>query len=407
MEIPLVIITVVVVAIGYVLYTQFPDTYEQMKKYGEGLWNKLTGLFGKKEGEEKPLLGFQDGPSVSTKLQTAEQRIMESVYNMVSNYGTPEKVDMDNLSNELGAADEKLQTMVLGSSDPDAELARIGPDMLIEKAVKCAKKMIYKMGSPEGAEMAEGDLKMKVKPEIADILNFDIAKNNMSVNNIIENQNDVRQRIGGDSIFRAIWKDQTGRDFLAARDVTHFDRRHQNKKVDLSKMPTNGIINVLVADNPSLFNNNALLPNLAPKDLNDRPVNMELANIIASQNRFYENGTHNVIRNRGGDDRPLPKALVDKIMTQGNSRDPNSLQMAASIDLIDVLETGRGAAGNEYLDKAIDTWYRTTDNDYIKQVEVVSQNNIKRGGSLRNGRMTENYIIDDIKNGKHKIELPV
>lgn len=396
-----IILIVVMIVVGYVLL----NYYDKIMEIGKGIVDRISELFGKKSNydnydEDKPL-----GPSVETKLNTAEGRILEEVSGLISNYGIPSKEDMDELAHELDIVDEKIKMRVMGEKDPDGALAEIGSDLLINKAAKTAEKIIYKMGCPEGAKMAKSDIMMKLKPEIDDILNFDISKNKMSVNNILADQNDIRKRIGGDGIFQAIWKDQTGKNFMNARDVEPLERKTKNSKIDITKSSANNIINVLTADNPSLFNNNNLLPNLAPKDLNERPVNMELANIIASQNRWYEDGAHNVVRNRGGDTRPLPKALIDNIMMQGNTRDPNSLQMATQYDLIDVLETGRGEAGNEYIDKVIDTYYRANNSDFIKQTEVVAAHNLRKTGSLRNGKTTENSIISDIKTGKMKSEI--
>lgn len=406
MEVVIMITVVVIVAIGYVLMNFFPDYYNKAVEFGKGVWERISSAFG---GDKKGFTSYEEdkplGPSVDTKLRTAEGRILEAVTGIISNYGIPSKEDMDELSHELDIVDEKIRMKVMGEKDPDATLAAIGSDLLIGKAAKVAEKIIYKMNCPEGAKMAKSDIMMKLKPEIDDILNFDISKNNMSVNNLLADQTDIRKRIGGDNIFQAIWKDQTGKNFMNAREIQPLERKSKNGKVDIVKATSNNVINVLTADNPSLFNNNNLLPNLAPKDLNERPVNMELANIIASQNRWYEDGSHNVVRNRGGDTRPLPKALIDNIMMQGNTRDPNSIQMATKFDLIDVLETGRGEAGNEYIDKAIDTYHRANNSDFIKQTEVVAANNLRKVGSLRTGQTTENSIISDIKAGKMKGEL--
>ena len=391
----IIIIILIVLVGGFVIYQYKPELIDW-------IWMNRGGAIEK--FADTPADDLPTGPSVANKLHEAEDRIMDAVNDIVSNYGTPPKADMDNLAHELDVTGEKLERKVLSMADPDAELSRIGGEELIAKAVKCAKGMIYKLGSPEGAQMAEGDIRLKLKPEIDDILNFNVAKNDMSVNNLITTQTDIRKRIGGDNIFQAIWKDQTGRDFMKAREVEPYMVRRKGEKVDLSRMPTNNIINVLTADNPSLFNNNQLLPNLAPKDLNEKPINMNLANIIASQNRFFEDGAHNVVRNRSGDTRPLPKALIDHIMTQGNTRDPNSLMMATKYDLIDVLETGRGEAGNEYIDLAIDTYYRANNSEFIKESEKVASHNLRKTGSLRNGRVVENNIISDLKNGKHRPE---
>lgn len=405
MEVAIIIIVVVIVAVGFVVMNFFPDAFNKAYEFGKGLWDRITGMFSSKQGfadysEDEPL-----GPSIDTKLKTAESRVMEAVTGIISNYGIPTREDMDELSHELDVVDEKIKQKVMGEKNPDEMLAIVAPELLIGKAAKVAEKVIFKMGCPEGAKMAKNDIMMKLKPEIHDILNFNVSKNKMSVSNLLSTQDDIRKRIGGDNIFQAIWQDQTGKNFMNAREVAPLERRMKNQKIDLTKATSNNVINVLTADNPSLFNNNQLLPNLAPKDLNQQPVNMELANIIASQNRWYEDGSHNVVRNRGGDTRPLPKALIDSIMMQGNTRDPNSLQMATKYDLIDVLETGRGDAGNEYLDKAIDTFYRANNSDFIKETEIIASHNLRKSGSLRNGRTTENSIISDIKNGKMKGEI--
>lgn len=385
------ILTLIVLAIGgYLLYSYYPDI---MKYFGrEGFADTPTGVVP------------EYGPSVEDKIKVAVARIMEYVTTVISRYGTATDEDISNMSRDINTVADILLKKVMSTSDPDAELVRIGGEELINKAIKDGKVIIYKLGSPEGAEMLEGDLKLKLGPEINDILNFNNTLNELSISNIISDQTDVRKRIGGDNIFEAIWKDQTGKSISNVRYVEPIEKPMKGK-VDLTKMRSSNVIDVLTADNPTLFNNNQLLPNLQPKDLNERPINMELANIIASQNRFYEDGARNVVRNRGGDTRPLPKALIDKIMTQGNTRDPNSLQMAARLDLIDVLETGRGVAGNEYLDYAIDTYYRANNSEFIKETEQVAANNLRKTGSLVSGRAAVDGIIADIKGGKKQPEV--
>jgi len=132
---------------------------------------------------------------------------------------------------------------------------------------------------------------------------------------------------------------------------------------------------------------------------------LELANIIASQNRFYTQGSKSVLRDRGGDDRPLPKALIDKIMMQGNSNDPNSLIQADKYDALDILETGRGNAGNDYLNYAIDTFHRKTDSDFVKTTEIIAMNNLRKQGSLNATNDSQNRIINDIKVSKNYVEV--
>jgi len=369
-------IILLIVVVGVAVFYMHPDLF---KKITDMLPGKST---------------FIGGPSANTDLQMAYTESL-SIYNdALAHYGIKNHSENET---EFMSDVARVQSHLL--SKPESEYKNIAAPMYVHNLSKHLQIALLKYGKKEDADAIEGEMRIYGMAKFEQIFHGKIHENPVD---IIINA-DPNSELSGKNVFKAIWKQNTNNDINDVRDAKEMDRMHRKKQKDVFKSKDNTALQIIGEDHPSLFNNNTLLPNMKPKNTNGEAINLDLENIVASQNRFYENGSQYVTRNRGGDDRPLPKALIDSVMTQGNSNDPNSLQLSAKFDVIDILETGRGISGNEYLDLAIDTYRDKTNPGYVKQIQQVSTIEKRQTGSLRDMKKSQSEIIHEIKNGRHQI----
>src|SRR5690606_1491043 len=103
---------------------------------------------------------------------------------------------------------------------------------------------------------------------------------------------------------------------------------------------------------------------------------------------------------RGADPRPLPKPLVD-IVVRTNGKNPNSIERSTHFNAIDILESSRGEAGNEYINDTLEKLYKESDMPFIQDFDNIVRAELQKSagyGNLLNRGQTD-LIISELKVG--------
>ena len=270
---------------------------------------------------------------------------------------------------------------------------------MTDVALKESIKLISVIGDPAYEPRLRAFIKGPVKEEANRLIIFDAKPSKLQIKNINDDKNRVK-----DLLMDFHFKRNKPGDW-ETREVDPMQRSFGRKLDVRARTSADDIIDTLASDNPALMNNNSLLPKV--KDVNGSPLNLEIANTVASQRRYYDKVSDSQFRNRGGDTRPLPPALIEMVIKKGNSRDPNSLQQSVNYSVLDILESGRGHSGNEQIDKYRDQIYNTMSNPFVRDIgEFVDKTvNKTKYGSLVDDKSSERRIVSDVLFGNNSEEL--
>lgn len=395
----LIILLVVAIAIVVALYFM-PDKMPAML---QGLGSKL-GMKG--EGYTSPLLR-ETKPPIGERLKAATMKVASGAEEALRRAFQPSTKDLDMLK----AAIKDKANKIYGQANADfgeseVKKAKHLEDTAAKELIQFANaevgKLIDQVGvGDEFKQHASELLNGPVFQEVDKVLKYETEERTLQFTQANADQAKIKNTLM-DFHFK---KSQHGADEI--REIEPMFKGYQ-KKLDIrSRTSADDIVDVLGQDNPALVDNGTLLPQAQPTDVGGVAVNLEIANTVASNRRYYDKVSESQFRSRGGDTRPMIPALVDMVMKQGNSRDPNSLQQSVNYSVLDVLESSRGHAGNERVDQARNQIYNTMSNSFVRDVDeyMEKSSGAIKYGSLLESRAEENRIVDDVLHGDAQEEL--
>lgn len=270
-------------------------------------------------------------------------------------------------------------------------------EYIINNVAEAITKKIKEIGSGiverhtdiDRVKLFQENIDKELPKEIKSVIDFSIVDNPLAVSNILQRSDKIRDMLYDFHFRRESQKERE------IREVEPYQKR--GSKLDVrNNLNTRNTLDLILTDQPSLRANQSLLP-IVTGDTKNTVQNLEIANLIHSNKRYYRKPSATV-RSRGPDTRPLPKALIDKIMAQRSSRDPNSLQQSTEFDPLDILESGRGHSGNEQIDAALEELRSETSTDFVKDFDRIAESSIMKypSGSIVD-RGQEDDIVADLK----------
>jgi len=340
---------------------------------------------------------IKTGHPLTTVISNVQDSVAESALSSMKNAvninmkdATDFTDDMIDISMKL---EKKLSTAQDGRSKNEDYLLKNGPKMYTEQAVKSGSKLLSKYG-----------LHASLKRNLLDKIQFDVNKLATDGFSFVKNFDDdkhvfkINDHTGDtmDQLFDLHLKRQSPKD-KAVRYVKPITTLTKNKSLNVIKGQTNDIIHSINSDHPLLSNNGALLPNAI--NINDKkPLNLEVANLLAQNRRYYVK-PQTVVRS-STDPRGIPKALIETVMKNNSSKDPNSLQMSVNYNPIDILESGRGFSNSHETDMALAHVFDNAEIPIIDNFAKVMDNITERNpGNLRKNIFSNKSIMQDVKYG--------
>jgi len=325
----------------------------------------------------KPILKRSKLP-IDMRFSVAIKRALDTTLHLINKYvvnlpSAERKSFIDNVRTSI--TDFKNQS-------GEIEITTEGANIIVNAIKSFGIPLIEKISGADAAAEFASDIETKVRSITNNVINFTIESNPLSIANIV--QGPVMDKVMD---FHFNRNEETTQQRL----VKPYQKKGPKKDINLpSKDPILGLIH---NDFPSISNSQSLLPS------NGEPMNLEIANLIAANRRYYQK-PESIVMDRGADPRPLPKPLVDMIVST-NGKNPNSLERSTAFDPIDILESSRGEAGSEYINTTLEKLYKESDKPFIKDFDAITKSEIDKssnfGNLLRRGQT--DLIISDIKLG--------
>jgi hypothetical protein len=264
------------------------------------------------------------------------------------------------------------------SGDPSVD----GANVIINAIKEFGLPIVEKLSGADVAASFASDVETKVRSVINNVINFSLESNPLSISNIMK----------GPMMNKVM-------DFHFNRDGTNVEARNvhpyikKGPKNDINAPAKNPILAMIHNEFPAIRSSQSLLPT------GTEPMNLEIANLIAANRRYYRK-PESIVMDRGADPRPLPKPLVD-IVVRTNGKNPNSIERSTHFNAIDILESSRGEAGNEYINDTLEKLYKESDMPFIQDFDDIVRAELQKSagyGNLLNRGQTD-LIISELKMG--------
>lgn len=279
--------------------------------------------------------------------------------------------------------------LMTAQGDRSIFLQAEGANAITDAIKNAGMSLVEKSKGSDAAASFVAEVDSKVRTIASNVINYNIESNPLSVSNIVYG-----------SLMDKVMDFHMGKlkdgKVTQSREVKPYVKK--GNKIDINEMYKNPIVNMIHNEFPSITNAQALLPKIDNNDPLNAPINLEIANLIASTRRFDIQPT-SIVFDRGSDIRPLPAPLIDKIVAT-NGKDPNSLQSSALFNARDLVESARGIAGNEYIDQTLEKLWRSHDYPYSTEFDKMILGEQAKSQPIvdaRNQRDVTNQIIASIK----------
>jgi hypothetical protein len=383
----ILLLMVIVVIIAITLYFN-PSLLERIFKRKENLQDMNS-----KESAFTP----------HKKLSAATYKICNDAIDLLRNFSNPSQEEVEYVKNCIEKESAEIYKDAENYSDGDEKLKdEYIQNYAVNRLINLVNILLEDIIKySEHSEKIKKIINDTTKEDAIKIISYEHEESEIITDKINDEKADVKKALM-DFHFK---RNEPGD--WETREVNPMEKSF-NKKLDVrDRTSSDDIIDILGSDNPNLMNNGNLLPKLAPTDADGVPINLEIANLVASNRRYYDKVSDSQFRSRGGDTRPMIPALIDQIVKRGNSRDPNSLQQSTNYSVLDILESGRGHSGNQKIDEYRNNIYDTMSNPFVRDVSKFSEDSVNKtkSGSLTEDKSSENRIISDILHGDNQEEL--